>query len=207
MLTLCLPAEVGIGVSLEDGPLCGRSRPVAYPARVADRRDLSSWLGGTPDDPDGPDATRAVPRGVRLGLPGSGSGALAPLGRRVTALAIDWTACLLISGAFFVVDPTAFFLSRGNPLATLGIFALENVLLVGSIGNTLGHRLLGLRVRRVFPDRPAERTDPVWATAAPGFLSALGRTVLLCLVVPAVVWDSDGRGLHDRVAGTAIVRR
>ena len=89
MLTLCLPAEVGIGVSLEDGPLCGRSRPVAYPARVADRRDLSSWLGGTPDDPDGPDATRAVPRGVRLGLPGSGSGALAPLGRRVVALAID----------------------------------------------------------------------------------------------------------------------
>ena len=42
---------------------------------------------------------------------------------------------------------------------------------------------------------------------APGFLSALARTILLCLVVPAVVWDSDGRGLHDRVAGTAIVRR
>src|SRR6478609_8786013 len=107
--------------------LCGRSGSVAYPARVADRRDLSSWLGGTPDDSDGPGATRAVPRGVRLGLPESGPGALAPLGRRVVALAIDWVACLLISGAFFVVDPTAFFLSRGNPLATLGIFALENV--------------------------------------------------------------------------------
>ena len=158
MLTLCLPAEVGIGVSLEDGPLCGRSRPVAYPARVADRRDLSSWLGGTPEDPDGPGGS--VPRGVRLGLPGSGTGALAPLGRRVVALVIDWMACLLISGAFFAVDPTAFVLSRGNPLATLGIFALENVLLVGSIGHTLGHRLLGLRVRRVFPDRPTERTWP-----------------------------------------------
>jgi uncharacterized RDD family membrane protein YckC len=181
------------------------SHPVAYPARVADRRDLSSWLGGTPEDPEGP--AGSVPRGVRLGLPGSGTGALAPLGRRVVALVIDWMACLLISGAFFVADPTAFVLSRGNPLATLGIFALENVLLVGSIGHTLGHRLLGLRVRRVFPDRPTERTDPVWATAAPGFLSALVRTVLLCLVVPAAVWDSDGRGLHDRVAGTAIVRR
>ena len=42
---------------------------------------------------------------------------------------------------------------------------------------------------------------------APGLLSALVRTALLCLVVPAVVWDADGRGLHDRVAGTAIVRR
>ena len=187
--------------------LCGRALTVAYPARVADRRDLSSWLGGTPDDSEGPDGAPAVPRGVRLGLPGSGSGALATLGRRVVALVVDWTACLLISGAFFVADPTTFFLSRGNPLATLGIFALENVLLVGSIGSTLGHRLLGLRVRRVFPDRPAERTDPVWATAAPGFLSALVRTVLLCLVVPAAVWDSDGRSLHDRLAGTAIVRR
>ena len=144
---------------------------------------------------------------MRLGLPESGPGALAPLGRRVVALAIDWVACLLISGAFFVVDPTAFFLSRGNPLATLGIFALENVLLVGSIGNTLGHRLVGLRVRRVFATPAGETPDPVWETAAPGFVSAVVRTVLLCLVVPAVIWDADGRGLHDRLAGTAIVRR
>jgi len=144
---------------------------------------------------------------VRLGLPETGPGSLAPLGRRVVALAIDWIACLLISGAFFAVDANAFLLSRGYSMATLGIFALENVLLVGSIGNTLGHRLLGLRVRRVFPGQPAEKTDSVWATAAPGFLSALVRTVLLCLVIPAVVWDSDGRGLHDRLAGTAIVRR
>jgi hypothetical protein len=32
------------------------------------------------------------------------------------------------------------------------------------------------------------------------------RTVLLCLVLPAVVWDSSGRGLHDVAAGTVIVR-
>ncbi|WP_456846648.1 RDD family protein [Cellulomonas sp. P5_C6] len=162
---------------------------------MADRRDISSWLEGTPGGPD---------RGTRLGLSTSGRGSLAPLGRRVVALAIDWLACLLISGAFFAADPDAFLLTRGNSLATLGIFALENVLLVGSIGFTLGHRLLGLRVRRVFP---GQQVDPVWATAAPGFLSALVRTLLLCLVIPAVVWDSDGRGLHDRVAGTAIVRR
>ncbi|GEL96898.1 hypothetical protein CTE05_04450 [Cellulomonas terrae] len=121
------------------------------------------------------------------------------------ALAIDWIACLAISGAFFASVPDAFLLGRGNPLATLGIFALENVLLVGSLGHTLGHRLLGLRVRRVFPGQA--RAEAGWATMAPGFLSALARTVLLCLVIPAVVWDSDGRGLHDRVAGTAIVRR
>ena len=178
---------------------------VAYPARVADRRDLSSWLGGGVDEPDGSGADPSAPRGQRLGLPAAGSGALAPLGRRLAALAIDWVACLLISGAFFATDPDLFLLSRGNPLATLGIFALENVLLVGSIGHTLGHRVLGLRVRRVFPGRSGD--DAAWATMAPGFVSALARTLLLCLVIPAVVWDADGRGLHDRVAGTAIVRR
>jgi hypothetical protein len=32
------------------------------------------------------------------------------------------------------------------------------------------------------------------------------RSVLLVLVIPAVVWDLDQRGLHDRVAGTILVR-
>jgi hypothetical protein len=41
----------------------------------------------------------------------------------------------------------------------------------------------------------------------PNLLLAAVRTALLLLVIPAVVWDADGRGLHDRVAGTAIVRR
>ena len=73
------------------------------------------------------------------------------------------------------------------------------------VGLGLALAFLGLRVRRVFPGQ--KRGDEAWATMAPGLLGALARTVLLCLVIPAVVWDSDGRGLHDRVAGTAIVRR
>jgi hypothetical protein len=32
------------------------------------------------------------------------------------------------------------------------------------------------------------------------------RTVLLLLLVPAVIWDRDGRGLHDRLTETAVVR-
>lgn len=145
------------------------------------RAGMGSWLEGGP---------AGVPTGgaggARLGLPASGSGSLAPLGRRVVALAVDWAVCLLISAAFFDRDP----------MATLGVFALENVLLVSTLGTTLGHRVLRLRVRRVVrPELP------------PGVLLALVRTVLLCLVVPAVVWDADGRGLHDRGAGTVLVRR
>jgi uncharacterized RDD family membrane protein YckC len=32
------------------------------------------------------------------------------------------------------------------------------------------------------------------------------RTLLLFLLVPAVVFDRDGRGLHDRLSETAVVR-
>ena len=37
-------------------------------------------------------------------------------------------------------------------------------------------------------------------------LRALLRTVLLCLAIPALIWDRDGRGLHDRLARTVEVR-
>ena len=37
-------------------------------------------------------------------------------------------------------------------------------------------------------------------------VSGAVRTVLLCLVVPAVVTDGYGRGLHDKIAGTLILR-
>jgi hypothetical protein len=32
------------------------------------------------------------------------------------------------------------------------------------------------------------------------------RTVLLLLVIPALVWDRDGRGLHDRLSRAVQVR-
>ena len=32
------------------------------------------------------------------------------------------------------------------------------------------------------------------------------RTALLIVVIPAVIWDADQRGLHDKAAGTVLVR-
>ncbi len=154
---------------------------------------MGSWLEGGPSGGS---------RGARagLGLPASGPGSLAPLSRRVVAVAIDWALCLAISGGFFGADP----------LATLAVFAVENVLLVGTIGSTVGHRLLGMLVRPAPAAGGPATAGPAAGPAkgaAPGIVRAAVRTVLLCLVIPAVVWDAEGRSLHDRAAGTVLVRR
>ncbi|WP_425956842.1 RDD family protein [Xylanimonas sp. McL0601] len=151
---------------------------------MASREDLGSWLEGGATSPRG--------GAERLGLPESGSGSMASLGRRVVALCIDWAVAWGI----------ATLIARGNSLVPLGVLAVMNVLLVGSLGFTIGHRLLGLQVRVL--GAPGEGTVD---GAFVGFWRSAVRTVLLCLVIPAVVWDGDGRGLHDKTAGTVITRR
>ena len=149
------------------------------------REDVGSWLEG------GRRAEDAGSSG-RLGLPDVGPGSLARLGRRAVALVVDWAVATLI--AYLLTSPASF--AELNSWVTLGVFALENLLLVSTVGFTIGHRLLGMQVRTLgAPD------------VAPGFARGAVRTLLLCLVIPAVVWDRDGRGLHDRAAGTVLVRR
>jgi uncharacterized RDD family membrane protein YckC len=163
---------------------------------VVERKDIGSWLEGTSGEPASTAGT---------GLPSEGAGSLARFGRRFVALAIDWAACLLISSVFFR-DPHAVLpVVSGSSTATLGIFAVENVVLVGTLGHTLGHRLLGLRVRRFVVDEHGTAAPD--DGRPPGLGRAAVRTLLLCLVVPPAIQDDQGRGLHDHSAGTAIVRR
>ena len=76
---------------------------------------------------------------------------------------------------------------------TLGIFSVLQVLFIPTIGGSVGHRLVGLRVVPV---------SGGWV----GFWRPIVRTVLLAIVVPAVIWDSDQRGFHDKLAGTVLIR-
>ena len=39
-----------------------------------------------------------------------------------------------------------------------------------------------------------------------GPVPALVRSLLLCLVIPAVIFDPDHRGLHDKAMNTVLVR-
>ncbi len=151
---------------------------------MASREDIGSWLDGGATPGGGGDD--------RLGLPREGSGSMASLGRRVVALVVDWAIALAISAL----------VPGGNDFVPLLVLAAMNIVLVGSVGYTIGHRLLGLQVRVL----GAPGTGTVEG-AFVGFWRSAVRTVLLCLVIPAVVWDGDGRGLHDRAAGTVITRR
>jgi len=107
---------------------------------------------------------------------------------------------MLISSAFFASAGYAAAtgleraLFAGAPLANLAIWAAQHLILVSTLGTTIGHRVVGIRVVR------DDRDGPV------GLLKAGIRTVLLALVLPAVVWDSEGRGLHDRAGGTRLIR-
>ena len=122
--------------------------------------------------------------GKRLGLPETGPGSLAKMGRRVLALGIDWALALMVSRAFFGSANTA----------TLTFFMLEQWLLVATIGNSFGHLIAGIKVRKL---------DGSYV----GIVPALIRIGLILLVIPAVIWDTDNRGLHDKAAKTVLVRR
>ena len=119
-----------------------------------------------------------------------GPGSLAPFGRRLVAVVVDWLISIVIAAGvlhYRLGD------SGLDPFKPLAVFVLMNVLLVGTLGSTIGHRLLGLRVVRL-------------GGASAGPLLAVIRTVLLALVIPAVIWDRDTRGFHDKIPGTVVVR-
>jgi uncharacterized RDD family membrane protein YckC len=121
--------------------------------------------------------------GKRLGLPESGRRSIGRLGRRIAALAIDWGLSVLVSVAFFDY----------SPWATLDVFAITQIVFLATAGGSVGHLVLGLRVVPL---------SGGWI----GIWRPVLRTVLICLVIPAVIWDTDQRGVHDRVAGTVLIR-
>lgn len=127
-------------------------------------------------------------RGERLGLPQEGPGSVASFGRRLGALFIDWAVSMLIAYGLLAAGDQQ---TTGN--WALGVFLVMSLLTVGTVGSTPGKRILGLRVIGEDGGRL-------------GVVRVVVRTVLLGLVIPAVVWDRDGRGLHDRMARAVQVR-
>jgi uncharacterized RDD family membrane protein YckC len=121
---------------------------------------------------------------------------VAPMGRRLLALLVDWLLCALIVSSLTghvlfggAADHNYFAAQYG----TLLLFVLEVYLLTAISGLTVGKRIF--RIRTISTDG-----------SAPGFKWAAVRTLLLLFVVPACITDRDLRGLHDRAANTIVVR-
>lgn len=131
--------------------------------------------------------------GERIGLPQDGPGSIAKIGRRVLALIIDIAAASLIAYAFFsYIDPVTG-VRFADPWASNIIFFVIQIVFIPTLGGSPGHRIMGMRLLRVVGG---------WT----GVWRPIVRTVLLMLVLPAVIWNSDHRGLHDQLAGTLLVR-
>jgi uncharacterized RDD family membrane protein YckC len=153
-------------------------------------KTTGSWLSGGIGESG--EETQAWP-GERLGLPKNGPGSVAPRGVRLVALIVDLVLMALVTSVFVRVDvqrPEV--MQQFNYLSVLVWFVVTAVM-VGLFGFTAGKALLGVRVVRL-DGRPM-----VGARAIP-------RTLLTAVILPAALSDADGRGLHDKVVGTVVVR-
>lgn len=142
-------------------------------------RWTQGWLSGPPN------SGHPVQyfRGQRLGLPAHGPGSVGSFPARIAALVVDWLPAYLVA-VLFTENPAT---------SALALFAAYTTVWVAVAGRTPGHAATGLRVARLDGGRP-------------GVDAAVIRTVLLCLVIPPAVYNVDGRGWHDRAAGTIVLR-
>ena len=99
--------------------------------------------------------------------------------RRILALCVDWAASSLVAA----------FLVGGFDDPAYGWMPL----LVALAGGSFGQLLARIRVHRL-DGRPLS------------LLRALQRQLLVCLVIPPLVFRPDGRGLHDLWTGSGAFR-
>ena len=114
----------------------------------------------------------------------------AGLGRRVAAICLDWLACILLSRVLF--GQVAYGSAEGS-ITVLLLFAAEVILFTWLMSASFGQRIMGISVVRLDGGRLS-----LWRIAL--------RTVLVCCVIPALIYDSTGRGLQDRAVGSFVIR-
>ena len=112
--------------------------------------------------------------------------------RRGLALFVDWVASTLV--VILAIGPAGWLDDPASGFYVLGVFALESTLLTALAGGSFGK--LATRLRVVRDDGSGRPLD---------LLRCLLRAVLVCLVVPPLVYRPDGRGLHDLAVGSRTI--
>jgi uncharacterized RDD family membrane protein YckC len=118
-----------------------------------------------------------------------GPGSVAGIGTRLKAFVVDSllsVAIALLSG-FRPGHP-------GYDVTVLASFLLIELVFVAAVGQTPGMRAAGAAVVRASDSAKAKVR---WVAV---------RTLLLATVLPALIVDVTGRAMHDRAAGTVMIR-
>lgn len=110
--------------------------------------------------------------------------------QRFAALIVDYAACW---GVMLLIYGGDWFGNGSLPSVYLNLlFIGESAFLMALSGGSFGQLATRLRVVRVDGSgRPLS------------LLTALLRQVLICLVIPPLVFRPDGRGLHDLICRSA----
>jgi uncharacterized RDD family membrane protein YckC len=122
--------------------------------------------------------------------PEAGPGSVAHFGSRLLAFLIDGALADLIA----IIVGGGYHTNDRQTLSVLIAFLLIELVFVAAAGQTPGMRVAGIAVLR--EDR----------SGRPKLRWVLLRTLLLATVAPALVIDQDGRAMHDRAAGTVMLR-
>ena len=139
---------------------------------------------------------------------------LAPLGRRVAGLIIDQliVAFPVAIGALALgYTPTNSITSRSLlffNIALTGASFVYQTLMIGLLGRTVGKIALGTRVVRLLDGRRPNWSEAAIRSLVPLALQSIPRVgVFLWLMVYSLaMWSPLRQGLHDRAAGTLVVR-
>ncbi len=119
---------------------------------------------------------------------------MASRGARFAALLLDLVIAGLVTSLFVPMD-----VARPEVMQTFNywsvlVWFLISVAAVSLFGFTAGMAALGIRVARLD------------GAAMVGPLRAVPRAVMTAVIVPAVIWDADSRGMHDKAVGTIVLR-
>ena len=129
--------------------------------------------------------------GQRLGLPREGAGSVAGWGRRILALLTDLVASGLV--AQLIARGVSWDSTLEAQLPTI-VFFLEVSFFTALLGGSFAQLALRIGVVRLDGKRM-------------GLLRPLLRTLLICLIVPPLIFNRDNRGLHDIAVNTITVNR
>lgn len=159
--------------------------------------NLVRKLRGMAEDNSGnskrPDLPMSRFPGERLGLPETGPKSVGRVGRRFGAIILDWFISALVLMLITGEDYLSISSSAQGQLQLLGVFVALQILAIWAVGGSIGHRIMRLYVVNIHGG------SLTW-------WRPIARSVLLALVIPALVWDSDQRGFHDKIAGTLLLK-